>query len=126
MQLNVTTLFFLTALYEYDLINPNFHLFHNKIETNPQIFKCSKGAEDMSLFPELEAPWTTASSESRPKYKIRVALIEKLIKFLKASAVIPARQPLVRLSGDELHIVADGWGPSLCYTGTLGHWKYRL
>lgn len=116
-------------------MNPDFplHVSHNQIKQMSGIlmlhYKSSsvqKKLQYVRLFPEFEAPWTAASFESAPKYKIGVILIEKLIKFLKTSAVVPARQPRIRLSGDRLHIVADGWGTSLCYTGMLGHRKYRL
>lgn len=53
-------------------------------------------------------------------------LIEKLINFLKSSAVIPANQSLARPRETNFISVLMTGDPQRGCTGTFGHWKYHL
>lgn len=61
---------------------------------------------------------TTAMSDA--------VLIEKLINFLKSSAVIPANQSLAWPRETNFISVLMTWDPQRGYMGTFGHWKYHL
>lgn len=85
------------------------------LQTIIQVLKDIEVHQSVCFLPEQQSSCsiahTTAMSDA--------VLIEKLINFLKSSAVIPADQNPSASSWDQLYIILNGWGPSAWLHGNI-------